>query len=573
MRGLRILAMVGILVTVPASAQEPLGPGEGKPIIFSSLGTDIATTNPLLANDAESADVISNLFPILIGLDPETGLPTRGSAGSLAIDWTVTDNHVITITLRDDWTWSDGTLITSDDVKYAYDAVASAQFDSPYTSFLSTIEAVEAPAPQTVVVTLGTSECDALLTAASIPVVPAHHYREQFPTFADITTDHPSNFDPQVTAGPFKFGVFRPGEGVTLLADQNYPDSPAGYVVPEGVIFKSLADERVAYEQFLDGEITIVFGTPEDRWLDSNLRAARGDFLLIDRPTSGWQILLFNTADPEKPQSGADASGEPVPQPPHPILGNVGVRKAIAHAINFNALNLGAFSGLGTALGGPMVPQSWAYNPDILPYEFDLELSQDLLVKAGWIDDDGDIETPRVADVTVGTVAPGRPLALDLMIFTGNTTEYSAAVLIQDQLKQIGIDVRLDVLDFNVMVGELVGQSYDMGMIYWGVPASSPQAMYDQLGLTGDVPGAGFNTGSFYNAEFEEVMQAAKTLPGCDQAERKALYDRAQEIIHDEVPYYLVNWEYARILVQNNVGNFAPKKNSVLWNLPAWSIR
>ena len=74
---------------------------------------------------------------------------------------------------------------------------------------------------------------------------------------------------------------------------------------------------------------------------------------------------------------------------------------------------------------------------------------------------------------------------------------------------------------------------------------------------------SGFNTGSFYNEEFDTLMEQARTLPGCDPAERKALYDRAQEIIHDEVPYYLVNTSIVPVAVQNSVTDFAPKKNSL----------
>jgi peptide/nickel transport system substrate-binding protein len=97
--------------------------------------------------------------------------------------------------------------------------------------------------------------------------------------------------------------------------------------------------------------------------------------------------------------------------------------------------------------------------------------------------------------------------------------------------------------------------------------------MYDQLGIEGDVPGAGFNTGSYYNEEFEEAMLTARSLPGCDQEERKALYDRAQEIIHEEVPYYLVNTSIVPVMIQNDVENVDIRTNSTTWNLPSWTIR
>jgi peptide/nickel transport system substrate-binding protein len=200
-------------------------------------------------------------------------------------------------------------------------------------------------------------------------------------------------------------------------------------------------------------------------------------------------------------------------------------------------------------------------------------MSIQLLEEAGWVDDDNDIETPRVATDAVGTVEAGTPLTLELTTFTGNLSVDSSSILIQDQLKQVGIGLTLDIIEFTPMLDKLVGQTYDMLMVFWGVTPTRPQDMYDQLGIEGDVPGAGFNSGSYYNEEFEEVMLSARSLPGCDQEERKALYDRAQEIIHEEVPYYLVNTSIVPVLIQNNVENVDVKTNSVTWNLPSWTIR
>jgi peptide/nickel transport system substrate-binding protein len=123
------------------------------------------------------------------------------------------------------------------------------------------------------------------------------------------------------------------------------------------------------------------------------------------------------------------------------------------------------------------------------------------------------------------------------------------------------------------MLDKLVGQTYDMLLVFWGVTNVRPAEMYDQLSIEADVPGAGFNTGSWQNAEFDDLMQQARTLEGCDEAERKALYDRAQEIVHAEIPRYYVSTSLVPIVVQNAVVDFAPRRNSVFWNQPAWSIQ
>jgi peptide/nickel transport system substrate-binding protein len=553
------------LMVAPAMAQEaPLGPGEGQPIILGNFGGDITTTNPLLVNDGSSQDVVSRLFPVFIGSDPDTGVETPGVPNSLATEWSFSeDGRTLTIKLRTDRVWSDGTPITSADIQYAYDAIASGEIDSPLGSYLATVESLTTPDAETVEITFTEPDCAAVTVAANIPAVPAHYYSEIYPTFADMTTDNPANLNPEVTSNAFKFANFRAGEQVTLVADQTYPDSPAGYVVPEGWVYKSVADQILIVEQFLAGQITIVQSVPEDREAEMAERAAAGEFILDKRPAGGWQVLLFNTANPANPQAGLDEEGNIVEQDPHPVLSDLAVRQAITHAIDHAALNEGAFAGTGIPVGGPMLRQSWAYNENLQPYAFDPELAASLLEEAGWVDSDGD--GIREKD--------GVKLTLALTTFSGNPSVDASTVLIQDQLGRVGFEITLDVIEFSSMLDKLVGQTYDMLMVFWGVTNNAPQDMFDMLSSVADAPGTGFGVTSFYNEEFETLMKEARTLPGCDVTERKALYDRAQEIVYNNVPWYLVNTSVVPIAVTNGLENWEPRENSIYWNLPAWSIR
>jgi peptide/nickel transport system substrate-binding protein len=569
-----VLALLALIV-VPVLAQEgtTLGPGEGAPIVAGNFGGDISTTNPLLVNDGSSQDIVSRIYPLFIGFDPDSGLPAPGAARSLATDWSFSDDGlVMTVTLRSDMTWSDGTPVTAADVKYAYDAVVSGDVDSPITSFVEPyIATLEAPDPNTVVITFNEFDCTTVQVAANLAVVPAHHFQTIYPTFADINAESEENLNPTVTAGPYNFRNFRPGEQVTLVANPEYTDTPAGYVVPEGFIYKNVTDQLVWVEQFLAGEITYVDSVPEDREAEMAERAAAGEFQYYKTPSTGWQVLLFNTADPAEAQAGRDEDGNLIEQNPHPVFGDLRVRQAFVHAIDHAALNAGAFSGNGSPVGGMMLPQSWAYNEALAPYAYDPELAMSLLDEAGWVDDDNDPATPRVAQ-GVPTVEDGTVLEFALTTFTGNPSVDSSAILMADQLTNVGFQVNLDVIEFGPMVDKLLGQTYDALMVFWGVGAQSPQDMIDLLGSTSDQPGSGFGVTSFYNQEFEDLMAEARALPGCDQAARKALYDQAQQIVYDNVPMFFVNTSLVPIAVSNGVPNFEPRRNGVFWNQAAWAI-
>jgi ABC-type transport system substrate-binding protein len=122
------------------------------------------------------------------------------------------------------------------------------------------------------------------------------------------------------------------------------------------------------------------------------------------------------------------------------------------------------------------------------------------------------------------------------------------------------------------MLTKLTGQTYDALMVFWGVTNVNPNEMLDHYGVDADVVESGFNTGSYINPEFDALMDQARTLPGCDQEARWELYAQAQKMIYDDVPAFYVNTSIVPVGVQNEVAEFAPRKNSVIWNLPAWSL-
>jgi peptide/nickel transport system substrate-binding protein len=174
-----VVALFSVMIA-PLSAQDEttLGPGEGAPVVLGNFGGDIATLNPIIVNDQPSVDVINQLYPNFIGLDPDTGLPAPGALRGLATDWTFNDDGtVMTVALRDDWVWTnaDGstTPITSADVKYAYDAIVSGDVDTPIASAIESIASLETPDDHTVVITFKEPNCDAPITAANIPAVPS----------------------------------------------------------------------------------------------------------------------------------------------------------------------------------------------------------------------------------------------------------------------------------------------------------------------------------------------------------------------------------------------------------------
>ena len=216
--GLAVLLLA--VMIAPAVAQDEVpGPGEGAPIYEPNFGGDPTNLNPLLISDGSSQDVADRLFPWFVQLDPATAAIIPGVRGSLATGWDVSeDGRVYTFHLRDDWAWSDGTPITSADVKYAFDAIESGEIETPLTIVADSIASVETPDERTVVITYEAADCTALNVARNLPVIPAHVFTELFGTDYAAMNDAEWNLNPTVTAGEFVFSNFPPRGQANLFS-------------------------------------------------------------------------------------------------------------------------------------------------------------------------------------------------------------------------------------------------------------------------------------------------------------------------------------------------------------------
>lgn len=226
-----LMLLIAALV-VPVAAQDEPAAASGAPLILPNFGADPATFNPILSNDGTSSAIISRIFPSFIGLDDDTGFWAPGADQALVTDWTVSDDNLVyTFTLRDDMVWSDGTPVTSADVQYFWDAVQdpTVNLSGSFVDLRDKIASVESPDAHTVVVTFNNPDCNAIDSAGILQVVPAHYYSQIFPERSDMN-DSEENLNPQVTAGPWNFLNFRPGEQVTLAANTEWVDD---VVVPQ----------------------------------------------------------------------------------------------------------------------------------------------------------------------------------------------------------------------------------------------------------------------------------------------------------------------------------------------------
>ena len=170
---------------------EAPGPGLGGIVIDSSTAGDPATFNPLIGGDTASSAVYSWLYPAIIGVSPYTGLEEPNVAGAMAASWEYDETGtVLTVHLRDDISWNDGTPVTSADYMWAVEATRSGQIDSPRAGIFETmadgtpaggkIVSIEAPDDYSVVVTFSEADCISFSDVNDVTPVPAHVFSELY---------------------------------------------------------------------------------------------------------------------------------------------------------------------------------------------------------------------------------------------------------------------------------------------------------------------------------------------------------------------------------------------------------
>ncbi len=561
-----LVLLIGALF-VPAAAQEGEGGGT---IITADFGSGADTLSPIYCTDTACTDIIQFMFPGVVGVDPETATYVRGAPLALAVDWTVSpDNLVYTITLRQDYFWSDGTPITAYDIEYAWDIHANPDAQSPSAFLIDVIADVVALDDYTIQFTFLTPDCTALGQTNTVGVVPSHLYRD-----VPITEliNSPENTAPTVTAGIFRFGEFRPGDQVTLLRDDNYPDASLGYVAPDAYIVRVVPDQTVVVEQLLAGEINYVDAPPVNRRQEIRDSSSVQTY---DYPGFAWDYVGLNLADPTNPQPALDENGNPVDQGAHPLFSDLRVRQAFAYAIDVESIIDGAVFGEGQRQPSFLVPANWAYNNDFGGYDYDPDQADALLTEAGWIDEDGDGVRECVSCTTAEV---GTPLAFTLYTNQGNTRREAIGTIVQDQLSDIpngGFSVDFQTIDFNTLLDIMDNQTFDAFILGWrgtaiGDPGTSLRQFFSE---EADVPGSGFNFGSYNNARVNEIIDVASTLPGCQQADRIPYYHEAQEIVGEELPYIFLFAQGGFYAARAEVQGFSPYPGFPVWNVDTWSIQ
>jgi peptide/nickel transport system substrate-binding protein len=448
--------------------------------------------NPLLCQyNQVDKDLVSLIF---LGL---TDLNERGEiVASLARDWDVSDDGLVyTFYLRRDVTWHDGEPFTADDVLFTVGAIQDEGYQGPreLAELWRTVVA-EKIDDYTVTFTLQ-APLATFLDYTTIGILP-EHVLASVPA-AELTGD-------QFNVRPVGTGMFKISEvsGDYVILEAN-PDYYGEQPLLSKIEFKFYPDYQSIFTAYQQGEVEGI-----SEVLPADLGKVREEeyLNLYTARLSGYTLVFLNLE--------------------LPIFAEKEVRQALLWGIDRQRIIDQVLDGQGIVAHSPIMPDSWAYNPEVFQYHFDPVKADQLLTEAGWVDSDND------------GVRDKEGIRLEFTLLTNKDPVRRQIIEeMARQLWDVGVRVVPVVEDSSWVVNEaLRPRNFDALLFSWGNLPSDPDPYL--MWHSTQIGGEGQNYAGLNDVDMDQLLEQARQ--NTDQSERARLYREFQDLFADEVPSLLL---------------------------------
>jgi peptide/nickel transport system substrate-binding protein len=555
-----VLALAGC--AVPSAGTAPTGDagteaGGGQAVLI--IPEEPATLNPYLAvaaivEQVADATVVGLSYVNASGeFQPELAqeIPTIVNGGVSE------DFLTVTWKLRPDLRWSDGEPITSADIVCTWEAVADPNSGVVLSTNMELIESIETP-----------DELTAVLTYSEVNnAYPNQFAGGLFPCHAIGAPDDMENWEwnrNPVAAGPYVLSEWNSGEGIIMDRNPNYYE--AGKPSIDRLIFAIVPDPGAQLAMMVQGEGDIHLW-PGAGSAEEYAPAVEGVATLAEIPGQWNMALRFNLSQPFDEDPGAE--------PPHPFLGDLRVRQAIAHATDYDLIVNEVNEGTSPAVSP--FEYGW-YQCDIeRPYTFDPERAAQLLEEAGFVDTDGDgIRECRGCEYA----DEGERLSLQLEGYTNFQPLVQLEEALVEMWRQVGIEATIQNDDFSIIFGSYADGAprktgnFDI-LVYDASLTIEPHATVANSFHSSTIPTAENPAGANYMRWVNPAADAAIETAGgtVDIETRRAAYCDLAELIATDLPQlhlYLFTEGYG---ASNRVSGYEVSIwGSLTWDVENWVI-
>jgi len=525
-----ILFLILLLLAGCANEQSNSGPQEkaykpaayGDIIVRGDIG-DASNLIPILASDSASHSIAGLIYNGLVKYDKDMNI-----VGDLAESWDISDDGlVITFHLRKGVKWHDGKPFTAKDVLYTYQITVDPKTPTAYAGDFLKVKKAEVLDDYTFRVTYDKPFAPSLISWSSA-VLPRHLLEGQNITKSSLAR-HP------VGTGPYLFKEWLAGQKIVLVSNADYFE---GRPYVDGHVTRIIPDMATMFLELRARNIDMMGLTPLQYTRQTENNLFRQSFDKYRYLAFAYTYLGYNLK--------------------HPFFADKRVRQAISYAINKEEIISGVLLGLGKPATGPYKPGTWAYNENVKTYSYNPQKARELLRAAGWTktNNDGFLEKD------------GRPFTFELVTNQGNETRQKCAEIIQRQLKEVGIDVKIRILEWAAFINDFINKRrFEAVILGWTIPLD-PDA-YDVWHSSKTAPEE-LNFISYKNPEVDALLEKARST--FDQKLRKKYYDRFQEILVEDQPYTFLYVPDELVIISKRFRGIEPAPIGLSHNFIKWYV-
>lgn len=480
---------VALLAVVVSTCGGDAGHVERPVTLLVAQGGEPGPLNPAVTTSGNTHPVTDQIFNGLVGLDEHLN-----PVPELAERWEIEDGgQTYRFFLRRDVRWHDGQPFTSRDVEFTFKNALLRYHSRTRAALEGVLSSIHAPDDHTVVFRLKGPYSPLLqrLDVVEASIIPKHRFDGQ-----DLLTGEPTRHP--IGTGPFRFVNYAAGDRLVLTKNPDYFRS--GLPRVDGVVFRIFPNSATAVAALEAGDVDFVSSVP-----GADLERLRSNRRVTVVPSSGGS-------------GGSICQDVLIPNLTTKPFSDIRVRRAFAHAIDRQFIVDRVYFKQGRAATGPISHLlTWAYTPDVRQYAYDPARARALL------DDAGLKASPGAARLTI--------------TFTHANNHGRLGQALREQLKAVGIDLKLQVMDFNAAVEQVfVKKTFELGLASY-CNGADPDIGVRRVYVSSNIGPFPFSNGAGYrNSRIDALFDAAARE--ADRTERRKRYVEIQQILAEEVPYF-----------------------------------
>ena len=491
-----------------------------KNTLIIGLPADAVNLIGNMAADAPTAEVTSQIYDGLVRYNRNFKI-----VPDLAKSWKISNSgKTITFYLRRNVYWQNGQKFTAKDVIFTYRLMVNPKTPTPYAAEYLKVYKAKIIGKYIFRVTYKKPYAPALsswgLNILSEKLLKGKNL---------LTTKLRSR---PVGTGPYEFDKWVHGYEIVLKANPHYF---MGAPHIKRLIYKIVPDPSSMFLMLKSNGISYMGLSPIQFKYESVGKKFNLRFKKYIHPSLSFTFLGYNLLDP--------------------LFKNMKVRQALSYAINKKEIIKGALLGLGVHCYGPFMPGTYFYNKNVKRYGYNPVKALELFNEAGWSLKNGTLEKR------------GKPFKFTILTPQGNQERLSAAEIIQQNLKKIGIRVGIRVMEWTSLISEFIMKKKFQTVLLGFTITPDP---YDNAAIfmSSNIVPKGLNFTSFNNPKIDVLFRKARST--FDLKRQRKYYFKIQSILAKESPYTFLYIPYAMPVVKKNVKGIKPAPAGIGYNIRKW---